>query len=107
MASGDTKKASGGARPEGRSGWLLVLLVVTATLVALLGTYKVWYHYQTVGIGYHLAEEIVRQRKLYGENRRLRLELESLEREGLQRLRREAPGRLRLPADEDLIVVRE
>jgi len=94
-----------GRRGGGRRGWLLVVLVATAALVTLLGTYRVWYHYQTVGLGYHVAEEIVRHRKLYGENRRLRLELESLTREGLLRMRTESPGRLRLPADEDIIVV--
>lgn len=102
-----TPRAPDMAHARGRSGWLLVTLVVTATIIALLGTYKVWYHYQTVGIGYHLAEEIVRHRKLYGENRKLRLELESLKREGLLRMRTESPYEMRLPGDEDLIVVQE
>lgn len=101
------KALAAGAAEGGRSGWLLILLVMTAAVVTLLGTYRVWYHYQTVGIGYHLAEEIVRHRRLYGENRKLRLELESLTREGLLRLRTEQPGRLRLPADEDVILVPE
>ena len=104
----------------GHSGWLMVLVVVTAVILVILGTYKVWYHYQTVGLGYQLAEQTVSHRQLFGKNRMLRIELASLKRDGLQRLRTSAtlgvlegesgetkdrPPPMRTPGPEDLIVV--
>ena len=109
-------------RARGHGGWLMVLLVVAAAVIVILGSYKVWYHYQTVGLGYQLAEETIRHRRLFGKNRKLRIELASLQRDGLQRVRRTAGWagaedeetgreddgtrtRMRLPGPEDLIVV--
>ena len=86
-------------------GWLLGLLVVTAAVVAVLGIYKVWYHYQTVDLGYELAEETKLHRELFGENRKLRLELESLRRTMLARLRVESPQELHVPSPNEIIHV--
>lgn len=88
-------------------GRLVVLILVAVAFVVALGVYKVWYHYQTLAIGQSLAAETLRHRELFGRNRALRLELESMKREGLAKLAAESPTRLKVPAAEDLIRVRQ
>ncbi len=100
-----------GKRPKNsRRNWrtnsgLLVLLVLTAATMALLGIHRVWKHYKSVDIGYRYAEEMKQHRVLFSENRKLRLELESLRRDMLGKLREESPPELRAPDPGDVIRV--
>ena len=99
------RQAPDAAVPQERSIALLLGLVIVAALITLLGIYKVWYHYQTIGLGYQLAEETVRHRKLFGENRTLRIELESLERERLPRFLASGAVGMEFPGPEDIVTV--
>jgi len=80
QVTGTASRAPGAVR---RNGWVITLALAVALIVGVLGLYKVWYHYQTIGLGYELADETFLHRELFAQHRRLKLELASLMREGL------------------------
>lgn len=88
-----------------RRGLVLVVLFLVTAIVTVLGLYRVWHNYQTVGLGYDLAAETRRHRVLFDQNRRLRIELESQKRELLLRSVEQPLETMHVPGQDDTIVV--
>ncbi len=85
----------------------MVVLLATAIALGLLGTYRVWYYYQTIEIGYRLDKEIDNRRRLLERQRKLTLQLHSERDEAFEKYRFRSDLELRFPGAGELVIVEE